>query len=179
MTIAVSPSITRRAVPTDHQEIWRLFLMAHNENGIFKLSPEKVEFFIQRALYPDRIQPGDQGPRGEIRVIGVSGKLEAICFVIIGSFWYTVDHHVEELLVFVDPEFRRSNHAQSLIAWMKQAAEELGIPVLTGIMSTTRTAGKVRLYDRSLPRVGAFYLWPLPNLDIKKPEHTGDWASPK
>lgn len=179
MTIAVSPSIVRKAVPEDHQEIWRLFLMAHNENGIFKLAPEKVEFFLQRALNPGAIRNGDNGPRGEVRVIGLQGKLEAICFVIIGQFWYSNDFHIEELLVYVDSEHRKSPHAQSLIKWMKDTAEDLGIPVLTGIMSTSRTAGKVRFYDRMLPRIGAFYLWPLPNIDVKKPEHTGDWASPK
>ncbi len=179
MTIAISPSIVRRAIPDDHQGIWKLFLQAHAENGLFPLAPDKVEFFIQRALYPERIQPGDNGPRGEIRVIGPKGKPEAICFVLIGQFWYSNGFHLEELIIFVDSEARQSNHAKALIIWMKQTAEELGIPVLTGIMSTHRTAGKIRLYDRLLPRIGGFYLWPLPQLDVKKPEHTGDWASPK
>lgn len=159
MTITPSPSVVRLATPADHQEIWRLFLQGHNENGIFQLAPDKVEYFIQRALFPKMIPPWDQGPRGEIRVIGPVGKLEAICFVIIGQFWYSHDYHIEELLVYVDPEFRHSDHSKILIDWMKKAAEKSGLPLLTGIMSNYRTEAKVRLYQRQLPKIGAFFLW--------------------
>lgn len=159
MTIAVSPSIVRRACAVDHSEIWRLFLQCHNENGIFKLAPDKVEFFLQRALYPEMIPPGDMGPRGEIVVIGPPGKLEAICFVLLGQFWYSHDRHLEELLVFVDPEYRKSNHAKEIINWMKKTADDLGIPVLSGIMSNHRTEAKCRLYARQLPKIGEFFLY--------------------
>lgn len=160
MTISVSPSIVRRATDSDHQEIWRLFLQCHNENGIFKLAPEKVDFFIQRGLNPHKIHPQDTGPRGEIQVIGAPGQLEAVCFVVIGSFWYSTDLHLEELLVYVDPQYRKSGHAKALIEWMKRTADELGIPVLTGVMSNARTEAKIRLYERQLPKIGAFFLYP-------------------
>jgi len=137
-----------------------MFLMAHHENGIFKLAPNKVEFFVQRALHPELIHPADTGPRGQIVVIGPAGKLEAICFVIIGSFWYSEDRHIEELLVFVDPQYRASGHAKALIEWMKKTADALGIQVLSGIMSNTRTEAKVRLYKRQMPMIGAFFLYP-------------------
>lgn len=158
--LAVSPSIIRAATLSDHQEVWRLFLQAHSENGIFKLAPAKVEFFIQRALNPGAIHPADTGPRGQIVVIGPPGKLEAICFVLIGSFWYSEDRHLEELLVYVDPEYRASGHAKALIDWMKKTAEGLGLKVLSGIISNTRTEAKVRLYKRQMPCVGAFFLYP-------------------
>lgn len=160
MSVQPSPSIVRPAVPADREDIWRLFLMVHRENGIFKLSPEKVEFFFQRAIFPELISPDDTGPRGEIAVIGPVGKIEAICFVIIGSFWYTQEKHIEELVLYVDPEYRRSNHVRALVQWMKDASEALGIPVLTGIMSNHRTEAKVRLYRRLLPEIGAFFLYP-------------------
>lgn len=160
--INLAPSVVRLATPEDYQEIWRLFLQAHNENGIFPLAPEKVEFFIQRAIHMDAIHPFDQGPRGQIVVIGEVGALQAICFVIIGEFWYSSANHLEELLVYVDPEYRQSGHAKSLIEWMKRAADMLGIPVLSGIMSTERTEAKVRLYKRQMPCIGAFFLYPTP-----------------
>lgn len=159
MTIAVSPSIVRPACAVDHAAIWRLFLQCHNENGIFKLAPDKVEFFLQRALYPQGISQNDGGPRGQIVVIGPPGKLEALCFVIIGSFWYSHEYHLEELLVYVDPEYRKSNHAKEIINWMKKTADDLGIPVLSGIMSNHRTEAKCRLYARQLPKIGEFFLF--------------------
>lgn len=174
MTVEPSPSVVRRATPEDHDDIWRLFLMAHEENGIFKLAPEKVEFFLQRALNPNLIPKHDTGPRGEIRVIGPVGKLEAICFVLIGSFWYSNDNHLEELIVYVDPERRHSLHAQAMITWMKKAADELDIPLFTGIMSTVRMEAKVRMYQRQLPKIGAFFFYPMSKANGHKVSYKRD-----
>lgn len=150
-------SIVRPAQPEDHREIWRLFLMGHKENGMFTLAPEKVEWFLQRALRPDMIPVGDTGPRGVIAVIGPVGSLEGMCFITIGEFWYTFDKHIEEFIVYVDPECRKSNHAKMLIAWMKQQVEDTGLPLFTGIISNSRTEAKVKLYERMLPKAGAFF----------------------
>lgn len=153
------PSIVRVARPEDHVEIWRLFLQGHKENGQFNLAPEKVDFFLQRALCPDMIPEWDTGPRGAIGVIGDVGALEALVFVTIGTYWYSNDRHLEEFLVFVDPECRRSNHARALVDWMKQQSDRTGLPLVTGIISNERTEAKVRLYQRMLPKVGAFFLY--------------------
>lgn len=152
-----SPSIVRLATPADGQEIWRLFLMAHNENSLFPLAPEKVQWLMNRALNPDLIPIEDMGPRGIIGVIGPVGALEALVFLLIGQFWYSNDRHLEELLVFTDPEHRKSHHAQAIIQWMKDQVEITGLPLMTGIMSNHRTEAKVRLYSRMLPKVGAFF----------------------
>lgn len=167
----VAPSVVRKAIPADMPEIWRLFLMAHRENGVFKLSPQKVDYFLNRALHPDQIALNDGGPRGEIAVIGTPGKLEAIVFLILGSFWYSEEIHLEELLVYVDPECRVSGHAKACIEWMKAQADDLGVHLLTGIISRDRTQAKIKLYDRHLPRIGAFYLYPLDAADVKKMNH--------
>ncbi|HEY6022077.1 MAG TPA: GNAT family N-acetyltransferase, partial [Candidatus Paceibacterota bacterium] len=152
-----SPSVVRLATPADSQEVWRLLLQAHNENSLFPLAAEKVQWMMNRALYPDIIPLGDTGPRGIIGVIGKEGSLEALVFLLIGQFWYSNDHHLEELLVFTDPEHRKSGHAQAIIQWMKDQVERTGLPLMTGIMSTHRTEAKVRLYSRMLPKVGAFF----------------------
>ena len=153
------PSIVRIAKPADHQEIWRLFLQGHRENGQFSLAPEKVEWFLSRALRPDLIPEWDTGPRGAIGVIGDVGRLEALVFVTIGTYWYSHDRHLEEFIVYVDPECRQSAHARTLIDWMKSQSDRVGIPLVTGIISTERTEAKVRLYRRMLEPVGAFFLY--------------------
>jgi len=53
---------------------------------------------------------------------------------------------------------------------MKNLSDQLGIPLLTGIISKERTAAKIRLYDRMLPRIGAFYLYPKDDIELVKPE---------
>ena len=153
------PSVVRVAKPDDRQEIWRLFLQGHRENGQFTLAPEKVDFFLSRALFPEIIPEWDTGPRGAIGVIGDVGALEALVFVTIGTYWYSHDRHLEEFIVYVDPECRRSMHARALVTWMKQQSDLIGLPLVTGIISNERTEAKVALYSRMLPRVGAFFLY--------------------
>lgn len=153
------PSVVRVARPEDRQELWRLFLQGHRENGQFTLAPEKVDWFISRAICPGLIPEWDTGPRGAIGVIGDVGSLEALVFVTIGSYWYSHDRHLEEFIVFVDPECRKSGHARALIEWMKRQSDLTGLPLVTGIISNERTEAKVALYSRMLPRVGAFFLY--------------------
>ena len=154
-----APSIVRAATPDDYQEIWRLFLQGHNENGLFSLSPFKVQWFMNRALFPQNIPVGDTGTRGVIGVIGPTKALEALVFVTIGEYWYSDDKHIEEFLVYVDPEYRKSDHADALIQWMKDQSEGTGLPLMTGIVSNHRTEAKCRLYRRALPKMGEFFYY--------------------
>lgn len=153
------PSVVRVARPEDRQEVWRLFLQGHRENGMFTLAPEKVDWFINRAIFPQLIPQWDTGTRGVIGVIGDIGKLEGCVFVNLGSFWYTYDRHVEEYLVYVDPECRRSFHARAMVKWMKEQSDQTGLPLLTGIISNERTKAKCDMYGRMLPKVGEFFLY--------------------
>ncbi len=155
----ISPSTVRLAKPEDKPELVRLFLMAHNENGMFQPAPEKASWYMDRALCPEMIHFLDTGPRGAIGVIGPVGKLEAFAFVIIGEYWYTTQKHLEELIVYVDPQCRRSDHAKALVQWMKDQSDLTGIPLLTGVISNDRTEAKVRLYSRWLPPIGAFFMY--------------------
>lgn len=155
--ITNAPSVVRIAQPEDAQEIWRLFLCGHKENGLFTLAPEKVQWFMNRCLSPHLIPDGDTGTRGAIGVIGPVGSLEGLVLVTIGSYWYSTDLHLEEFIVFVDPEHRRSNHAEALVQWMKDQVEVTKLPLVTGIISTHRTEAKCRLYRRMLPKIGEFF----------------------
>lgn len=152
-------SAVRIAGPDDRQEIWRLFLQSHRENGQFTLAPEKVDWLLHRTLVPQAISPNDIGPRGVIGVIGAVGALEALSMLIIDSYWYTDDKHLSEYLVFVDPECRKSGHAKAMIEWMKHESDVIGLPLVTGIISNIRTEAKVRLYRRMLPPIGAFFMY--------------------
>jgi GNAT superfamily N-acetyltransferase len=153
------PSTVRTAVEADRKEIWRLFLQGHKENGLFELAPEKVDWWITRMLQPDSIPEWDTGPRGTIGVIGPIGNLEGLVFLTIGGFWYSSTRHLEEMIVYVDPECRKSGHSKALIEWMKQQSVDTGLPLLTGIISNTRTEAKCRLYGRLLPKVGEFFFF--------------------
>ena len=152
-------SIVRLATEADKLECWRLFLQAHKENGSFELAPEKVGWMLDRLINYDKIPNDDMGPRGVIGVIGDPGTLEGLAILVLSSFWYTNRRHIEEFVVFVDPECRKSNHAKSLIDWMKKQSDESRLPLLSGIISNTRTEAKCRLYGRMLPKIGEYFLY--------------------
>lgn len=153
-----APSVVRLALPEDAKEIWRLFLQGHRENGMFTLAPEKVTWFLSRALCPETIQLGDTGPRCVIGVIGPIGSLEGLIFLTITQQWYSNDYHMEEWMVYTDPEHRRSHHVQALVEWMKSQVEIQQMPLITGIISNVRTEAKCRLYRRMLPKAGEFFV---------------------
>jgi len=154
-----APSIVRTAKAEDYAEVWRLLLVSHQENGQFPLAPEKVDTFVARALRPDLLPAWDVGPRGVIGVIGPVGALEALCLLFLGSYWYTNERHIEEFLVFVDPRCRSSAHGREMVKWMKEQSDATGLKLVTGIISNVRTEAKVRMYERMLPKVGAFFMY--------------------
>lgn len=158
----VSPSIVRVAKSEDRLEIWRLFLQDWNENHIFELSPQKVDWLLTRLLQPEVIPPDDMGTRGIIGVIGPSDALEAVAGVVISSAWYSVDRCLNDLVVYVDPNYRNSGHAKALLEWVKFQSIITGLPLVSGVVTRERTEAKVRLYRRQMPEmIGAsFYFDP-------------------
>lgn len=155
-----SNSVVRIAGPDDFQECFRLFLQAHKDNGLFILAPDKIQWFLHRFLNPNLIAEDDPGIRGIIGVIGPPGALEAVCGICISDLWYTHEKHLADFLVFVDPEARHSDHAQALLAWMKRQSDLIGLPLMSGVVSTKRTEAKCRLYKRTLPKIGEYYFYP-------------------
>lgn len=166
-------SIVRIATIRDYQEALRLFLQSHKENGLFTLSPKKMQWFLNRFLMPETIHPEDTGIRGVIGVIGQEGSLEALCGLCISDLWYTEDKHLADFLVFVDPEFRASNHAKSLVNWMKKQSDIIGLPLMSGIVSTVRTEAKCRMFRRLIPKVGEYFLYNSQSLTLGSSLATG------
>ena len=76
--------------------------------------------------------------------------------------WYSDDEILEERAVFIHPDFRaaKGGRARKLCEFSKQVSDELGIPLTIGVMSSQRTAGKVRMYERIFgPPSGAYFLY--------------------
>jgi hypothetical protein len=79
----------------------------------------------------------------------------------IACFWYTDKQHLEEFLMYVDPNYRKGSprHGLALVNWAKAQVPKTGLPLLTGILSNHRTEAKCRLYRRSLPRIGEYFFY--------------------
>lgn len=169
-----SPSLVRAAKPSDKSEVWRLFRACWSENGMLPISERKVDYHIDRLLDPSCIAANDSGPRGLIGVIGEK-KLEGAIMLGFGSPWYSDEITMDEYLNFVDPDYRSSDHAKTLISYAKYMVDQIrlthaNLKLIIGVLSTKRTAAKVRLYERQLVPCGAFFSYPAPD-NIEPPRH--------
>lgn len=144
----------RVGTPDDIHPMMDMALKACDENGFVDPNPMKLLNEIWCGLNLDN------GLVGIIQDDG--GKLEAAILLRVTTMWYSDAQVLEEKAIFVDPECRsaRGGRARRLCEFAKQAAAELGLPLLIGVLSNHRTEAKVRLYERQFGKpTGAFFLY--------------------
>lgn len=142
--------LVRLAAPEDEADILSMCERLHQENGLFKLSMDKVRECLRKYY-------GREG--AIVGVIGARGKLEASTCLELSNFYYTNDLHLGELWNFVDAPYRKSANAEALIQFCKSCADQMKMPLFTGIITNKQMAGKVRLYRKQLGNpVGAFFI---------------------
>lgn len=146
----------RMAVPDDRRPLWELMTMLHGENGLFSISPGKVDQMLDRFYNRERALIG---------VIGDVGAPVGTIYLEITQPIYSDDWMLCEQFNFVHPEHRRTTFARQLIAYAKRAADELHLPLMVGILSNKRTEAKMRLYDQVLQRAGGYYIYGLEHAD--------------
>ena len=148
MPLITSP--VRKAVAADRDQILAMCEENHRENGQFSFSATKVMTMIDRAF---------TGGGAVIGVVGDHNSIEGMLVLLISQFWYTDDWCLEELQNYVRPEFRRSTHAKDMISFAKRCSDEIGIPLVIGVVSNERTKAKLELYRRQLgDPVGGYFL---------------------
>lgn len=144
----------RVGTPEDVHAIMELSMLACSENGVSQANPERVLYELWPSLHQDR---------GIVGVIGAPGEqLEGFVLLRMGNLWYSDSPIVEERIVFVHPKYRsaKGGRARKLCEFSKKAADELGMPLVIGIVSNSRTKSKVRLYERVFGEpAGAFFLY--------------------
>ena len=100
---------------------------------------------------------------GLMGVIGEEGGvLEGGVMLRIGQMWYSSESILEEKVVFVHQDFRsaKGGRAKLLSEWCKAKSVELGLPLFAGVMTTERSQGKMKLFERMFgPPAGAFFLY--------------------
>lgn len=143
-------SPVRKAQPEEADDIMAMCHALWKENGQFSFSETKVKAKLDDAF----------NRRGAIiGVIGKPGKLEGSICVHISDYFYTDDYHLGELWNYVWPEYRKSNNAKDLIRFGMRCSDEIGIPLLIGVVSNERTVAKLKLYQRILGEpAGGFFI---------------------
>ncbi len=90
------------------------------------------------------------------------GPLEAAALLRVEEPWYSEDLALVERGIYVHPYYRhkKGRRAHMLIEACKRTSDELDLPLLIGVLSNQRTAGKTRLYGRQLGEpAGVFFLY--------------------
>lgn len=138
----------RSATLQDFDVILPLLILRHKEGrfGSFSLYEVRNRF--------DLILSG----HGIIGVIvNPSGVAEASIGLVLARFWYSRDPHIEDQWNFVHPDYRRTDHAKSLMAFAKGYADTLRMPMFLAQEETADNAPKVRLLERNLKRAGTIF----------------------
>jgi hypothetical protein len=150
MTLTTLP--VRKARLADRDVILEMCEKNWQENGQFSLDMAKVTAMVDRAFgKKDAI----------IGLVGQKDRVEGMILLLIAQFWYTQDWCLEEIQNFVLPDYRRSTHAKDMISFGKRCADEIGIPLVIGVVANERTKAKLELYRRQLgDPVGGYFIYP-------------------
>lgn len=156
MLTTVPAPMVRLASKSEEAELMEMCREIHAENGLVSMSEEKVKAMLNRAFNREG---------GIIGVIGKPGSLEAIIMIVMTNFWSSEDTHLEELFSYVRRPFRRKlngpdmPHAEALVNFAKKCSDDIGVPLVIGIITNNRMAGKVRLYRKVLGYpAGAYFV---------------------
>ena len=144
----------RIGTPDDVHPMMDLAMQACDENGFVDPNPQKLLSEIWPALNLDN------GIVGIIQDEG--GSLEGAILLRVGAMWYSDAQVVEERAIFVHPNFRsaKGGRAKRLCEFSKKVADTLSLPLMIGVLSNHRTAGKIRMYQRIFGEPsGAFFLY--------------------
>lgn len=137
----------------DVRDIMDLALLGCEENAFVDADNSKILQDIWMALTT---------PWGVVGVIGERGKPEAAVLLRIFEPWYSKSLVMEERAIFVHPDYRsaKGGRASRLVEFSKMAAQQHNMPLLIGVLSNSRTAAKVRLYERHFGKMaGAYFIY--------------------
>lgn len=141
----------RTGVEADFNGMMDLALAATQENAVVPPNIDKMAQTIWGALTRQTGICGVIGP--------VGAKLEGAVLLSMGEMWYSKELIIEEKAIFVDPEYRsaKGGRARKLAEFAKMTANELQIPLAIGVLSSSRTEAKMRLYERVFGQPSGVY----------------------
>src|SRR3989304_10419032 len=143
----------RLAEPADYPQIISMGEEVNVENGHSTIDYPTAEAAIMQAINRHQSMIG---------LVGPVGGIQGIVMLRFANFWCSKDVFLDELFLYVHPEYRKTAVAKTLINFAKETADKLKLPLMIGVMSSERTQTKLRLYRKHLgdPVGGYFYVHP-------------------
>lgn len=146
--------VVRVGKPEDLDAVMRIARLAAAEGALLDYEEGVALQTIYESLH---LHNGIMGV-----IDGENGELEGTILMRIGPPWCSKQQYIEERSIFVHPDFRKTNgrRARLLIEFAKWTAKRLDMKLMIGVLSTERTAAKVKLYERVFGKpAGAYWLW--------------------
>lgn len=147
------PFGVRIANLSDEGQIYDLLVLMAEEIALLPISETKVRAMIRHAAARNG---------GVIGIVENEEKIVGAVCLVMNQGWYSESWFCDEIWNFVHPDHRRglgNDYAKRLLQFSKWWSEQLGMPLVMGIMSTKRTMGKIRFYMRNLRLIGGIFLW--------------------
>jgi hypothetical protein len=146
--------VVRTGTPDDVHDVMDLTRLATRENGFVNPNELKLLDDVWQALNLNHgimglIGPPDGPPQG------------AVLLRIVAP-WYSDDRVIEERAIFIHPDYRsaKGGRASRMCEFSKRVADRMGMPLLIGVLSNSRTEAKIRLYKRHFGEpAGAYFLY--------------------
>ena len=156
------PGKVRLAGEADENAAFDLLMMNLQENAasIAPIDPEKVAHYI---LMGTRKKGGMLG-----LIDGPDGKPVAMVLLVYAQWWWSKAWFIQDQVMYVHPDHRRSNHIDDLQKFAKWAVDawtqDFGYRVylLTGVLGTKRVREKIVLFRRRFATVVIACLYPAP-----------------
>ncbi len=145
------------AVPGDAPALLDLLKLMHAETGEAPFDEARVRATIWHGVTQNGagiigIIPGKPNAAGQPTIEGSIGLYT-------DTWWYSSRAHLSDRWNFVAEPYRRSTHAKKLIEFAKWAAVTVDRPLVMAMLETEQTSGKLRLYERQLPKSGAVFVF--------------------
>lgn len=158
LALAADALPVRLAQPSDEDDLMVMLHMMHREAGLHRapICEESVRATVQRAIIPSRNDPN--AGMSCCGIIGQPGRLEASICLGVTKPWWSGHSHIGDFWNFVSPEYRKTTHARTLIAFAKVVAETVQMELQLGVVSLERTAAKERFFERNgFQRIGGYF----------------------
>jgi GNAT superfamily N-acetyltransferase len=129
----------RTATAGDTEAVMDLLRLAHREAPTGRWAEARAREALAECLDPRT---------GAVLLSLSHGVPVAALGIVISRMWWSDDPILQERFAFVHPQHRRAPHARTLLEAARSTVQDAGMPLLIGVLSNIRAAGKVRLYER-------------------------------